>query len=246
MTPFLHFRAIEKHYGPVRALTGIDLSVEPGSVLALLGPNGAGKSTLFGCLLGLVRPTRGDIQLRGKPVTDADRQRCGYLAERIALYPQRTVLENGLFFAGLRNQPAAELECQLKRVGLYAVQDRPVRQLSKGMLQRLGLAIALCGQPELLVLDEPFNGLDPALLDGLQRILREENARGATLLVSTHTISAVEPLATHVAVLLQGRLVACSAVDALCAQHGAEASLEAVYHRIARGHLAGNLEEVLA
>ena len=246
MAPFLHFQSIEKRYGPVRALVGIDLSVEPGSVLALLGPNGAGKSTLFGCLLGLVRPTRGEIQLRGQPITDVDRHRFGYLAERIALYPQRTVLENGLFFARLKDQPAAELECQLKRVGLYAVQDRLVRQLSKGMLQRLGLAIALCGQPELLVLDEPFNGLDPALLDGLQRILREENARGATLLISTHTMSAIEPLATHVAILLQGRLAANSTLDELRAQHDCESSLEAVYHHTARQHLPGNLEEVLA
>ncbi len=246
MAALLHFRGVEKQYLSVRALAGIDLTVEPGSVLALLGPNGAGKSTLFGCLLGLVRPTQGDIQLRGKPVADADRQHFGYLAERIALYPQRTVLENGLFFARLRNQRAAELECQLKRVGLYAVQDRPVRQLSKGMLQRLGLAIALCGQPELLVLDEPFNGLDPALLDGLQRMLREENARGATLLISTHTMSAIEPLATHAAILLQGRLAASGPLEALRAQYGGEGSLEAVYHRIARQHSVGNLEEVFA
>ncbi len=246
MAPLLHFQAVEKRYGPVCALIGVDLAVEPGSVLALLGPNGAGKTTLFGCLLGLVQATGGQIQLRGRPITDADRYRFGYLAERIALYPQRTVLENGLFFARLKNQPAAELECQLKRVGLYAVQDRPVRHLSKGMLQRLGLAIALCGKPELLVLDEPFNGLDPALLDGLQRILREETARGATLLISTHTMSAVEPLATHVAILLQGRLAASGTLGALCAQHAGAGSLEAVYHRIARQHLAGNLEKVLA
>ncbi len=246
MVPLLQFRSIEKRYGPVQALAGVDLSVEPGSVLALLGPNGAGKSTLFSCLLGLVRPTRGEIQLRGRSITAADRYRFGYLAERIALYPQRTVLENGLFFARLKNQPAAELECQLKRVGLYAVQGRPVRHLSKGMLQRLGLAIALCGQPELLVLDEPFNGLDPALVDGLQRFLREETARGATLLISTHTMSAVEPLATHVAILLQGRLAASGTLDALCAQHVGAGSLEAVYHRIARQRLAGNLEEVFA
>jgi len=178
MASYLHFHSLEKHYGPVRALADVDLVVEQGSVLALLGPNGAGKTTLFGCLLGLVRPANGEIHLRGKSIADCDRRRFGYLAERVALYPQRTVLENGLLFARLKSQSAAELECQLKRVGLYTVQDRPVRQLSKGMLQRLGLAIALCGQPELLVLDEPFNGLDPALLDGLQGILREEQARG--------------------------------------------------------------------
>jgi ABC-2 type transport system ATP-binding protein len=247
ITTYLHFRSIEKRYGPVRALAAIDLPMERGNILALLGPNGAGKTTLFGCLLGLVRPTGGEIELRGKSITDADRRSFGYLAERVALYPQRTVLENGLFFARLKNQPPAEVESQLKRVGLYAVQDRPVRQLSKGMLQRLGLAIALCGQPELLVLDEPFNGLDPALLDDLQSILRAEHARGATLLISTHTMSAIEPLATHVAILLEGRLAVHSPLKALSAQFEGEGSLEAIYHRIARQQQpVGNLDEVLA
>ena len=111
------------------------------------------------------------------------------------------------------------------------------------MLQRLGLAIALCGQPELLVLDEPFNGLDPALLDGLQKILREENDRGATLLISTHTMSAIEPLGTHAAILLQGELAASGTLDELrTAQE--EDSLEAVYHQIARR--AAAREEVRA
>jgi ABC-type multidrug transport system ATPase subunit len=243
---YLQFHALEKRYGSVRALAEVDLVVEQGSVLALLGPNGAGKTTLFGCLLGLVHPTGGEIQLCGKPIAEADRRRFGYVAERVALYPQRTVRENGMLFARLKNQSADELECQLKRVGLDAVQDRPVRQLSKGMLQRLGLAIALCGKPELLVLDEPFNGLDPALLDGLQGILREEQARGATLLVSTHTMSAVEPLATDVAILLQGRLALCSRLQALRARYAEAGSLEAIYHRIARQQHAANLEVLAA
>ncbi len=238
MIPYLQFRSVEKRYGRVSALANIDPSIEAGGILALLGPNGAGKSTLFGCLLGLVHPTRGEVLLRGTPVTAAERTRFGYLAERVSLYPQRTVRENALFFARLREQPAAEMEQQLKRTGLYATQDRLVRELSKGMLQRLGLAIALCGRPELLVLDEPFNGLDPALLEGLQRILREEQARGATVLISTHTLSAVQPLATHVAILLEGRLAANSSLDGLRAQAAGETSLEAIYHRIARREAA--------
>ena len=121
-----------------------------------------------------------------------------------------------------------------ERVGLHSVRDRKVRQLSKGMLQRLGLAIALCGRPQLLILDEPFNGLDPALLDSLQSILREERERGATLLISTHTMSAIEPLASHVAILLQGRLAAFGTVDELRAEHAEFESLEFIYHQIAR------------
>src|SRR5207248_10635070 len=130
-------------------------------------------------------------------------------------------------------QPASELERQLKRVGLYGAQQRAAGQLSKGMLQRLGLAIALCGAPELLILDEPFNGLDPALLETLQGILAEERERGATLLVSTHTLSAVEPLATDVAVLLEGRLALHSSINALRRELGEE-SLELIYHAVAR------------
>jgi ABC-2 type transport system ATP-binding protein len=227
----IEFKNLGKRYGSLAALEDIKLRVESGSVLALLGPNGAGKSTLFGCLLGFVRPSAGGFSIDGGEGVCA-KLTIGYMPERIVLYPQSTVRENGLFFAQLKQQPAPELERQLKRVGLYDVQERPAGQLSKGMLQRLGLAIALCGNPELLILDEPFNGLDPALLESLQTILAEERQRGATLLVSTHTMSAVEPLATHVAVLLAGRLVAHGTLDALREQYN-ERSLEKVYHRIA-------------
>lgn len=234
MTPILQFNGIAKRYGAVRALDGVDLRVETGSIVALLGPNGAGKSTLFGCLLGLTRPTAGDVWLRGRPVGDKDRLRFGYVAERIALYPQRTVWDNAIFFARLKGQPPVEMERQLARVGLLDVCARKVRQLSKGMLQRLGLAIALCGRPELLVLDEPFNGLDPAHLDELREILFDEHKRGATLWIATHTMSAIEPLATHVAILLDGRVATCGTLDALQARYHDEPSLEAIYHRVAR------------
>jgi len=234
MNPYLQVSDLTKRYGRVCALEGVNLALEHGSVLALLGPNGAGKSTLFGCLLGLTLPTTGEIRLQGRPLADADLARMGYVAERVALYPHRTAWENAVFFAELKGLPGAEVDAQLKRVGLNPVRDRKVRQLSKGMLQRLGLAIALCGRPQLLILDEPFNGLDPALLDSLQTILREERERGATLLISTHTMSAIEPLASHVAILLRGRVAAFNTVDELRAEYGGTESLEAIYHQIAR------------
>jgi ABC-2 type transport system ATP-binding protein len=234
MNSYLRISGLTKRYGAICALAGIDLAIESGSVLALLGPNGAGKSTLFGCLLGLTWPNAGTIQLHGRLIEDADRLGIGYVAERDSLYPHRTVAENATFFAALKGYSAADADLQLQRVGLLAARDRKVRQLSRGMLQRLSLAIALCGQPELLVLDEPFNGLDPAVLDILQSILREENERGTTLLISTHTMSAVEPLASHVAILLHGRLAAFGSLDDLRAGSTAGDSLETIYHRIAR------------
>jgi Cu-processing system ATP-binding protein len=246
MNSLLQFKTIQKRFGKIVALNDVTLNVEQGSVLALLGPNGAGKSTLFGCLLGLIFPTTGEVLLREQNVRDCDRRAFGYVPERISLYPQRTVWENGLFFAKLRGHGAHELEKQLKRVGLYNVQDRKVRQLSKGMLQRLGLAIALCGEPKVLVLDEPFNGLDPVLLEQLQNILRAEKERGATLLISTHTISAVENLATHVAILLQGSVAANGTLAELRAKHPEQSSLENIYHTIARQSRSLSPEEIPA
>lgn len=240
MKPYLQICKLRKKYGPTTALDSVNLSVGRGRVLALLGPNGAGKSTLFGCLLGFTLPTTGAMLLEGKALTDTDRRDFGYAAERVAVYPQRTVLENAVFFADLKGLPAEEAERQLVRVGLSDALKRKARQLSKGMLQRLGLAIALAGQPRVLVLDEPFNGLDPALLGAFQEIVREEQARGATLLVSTHTISAIEPLANNVAVLLAGRLAAAGDVDDLRAQYAEFGSLESLYYKIAAA------EEVLA
>jgi ABC-type multidrug transport system ATPase subunit len=235
MNPHLQISNLTKRFGRNCALQNISLRVDRGAVLALLGPNGAGKSTLFGCLLGLTLPDSGEILLNGRTIAGSDRSNFGYVAERVALYWYRTVKENALLFARLKGHDPSSAEKQLSRVGLDSVVDRPVCQLSKGMLQRLGLAIALCGEPELLILDEPFNGLDPALLDVFQGVLCEEIQRGATLLISTHTISAVEPLATNVAVLLNGRLAAHGSVSELQDRYPDEESLESVYRRIARG-----------
>ena len=233
MKPFLQIRNLTKKYGATTALDSVEFSIERGRVLALLGPNGAGKSTLFGCLLGFTLPTGGTVLLEGEGLTENSRKDFGYTAERVAVYPLRTVLENAVFFADLKGLPGKEAQRQLARVGLGDALNRKARQLSKGMLQRLGLAIALCGQPRVLVLDEPFNGLDPALLGTFQGILREEHRRGATLLISTHTMSAIEPLADNVAVLLAGKLAAAGDLDDLRAQYAEFGSLESLYCKIA-------------
>jgi ABC-type multidrug transport system ATPase subunit len=234
MSAYLQISGLTKQYGRLCALSEVELNVARGKVLAVLGPNGAGKSTLFGCLLGLTFPTRGKILLEGRPITDADRASMGYAAERVSLFPHRTVAQNCAFFAQLKGQSMGAVENALARVGLKSVKNRKVGQISKGMLQRLGLAISLCGEPELLVLDEPFNGLDPVVLETVQNLLAEERERGTTILLSTHTLSAVEPLATHVAILLEGRLAATGSLDHLRAEQEDSASLEMIYRQIAR------------
>src|SRR5512143_721807 len=118
MSPYLQITNVTKRYGATRALEDVSLSLERGSVVAVLGPNGAGKSTLFGCLLGLTLPVCGEIRVDGRRLTDADRAQFGYLAERVALYPQRTAADNAGFFARLKGHSSAEMETQIERVGL--------------------------------------------------------------------------------------------------------------------------------
>src|SRR5215475_9950961 len=128
MNTYLQIDRLTKRYGTTAALNGINLCVERNQVLAVLGPNGAGKSTLFGCLLGFTLPTSGEMCLNRRPVTDAERARFGYAAERVALYPQLTVKDNAVFFAGLKGFSVSEAERQLKRVGLASVSKLPARQ----------------------------------------------------------------------------------------------------------------------
>jgi ABC-2 type transport system ATP-binding protein len=134
----------------------------------------------------------------------------------------------------LKGCPREEVHRQLSRVRLAAVANRKVRQLSKGMLQRLGLAVALLGQPELLVLDEPFNGLDPVVLDEFTAIIRQEQARGATAIISTHTISAIQSLASHVAILLGGKLALHASLAELRREGGSDSCLASLYQSVAR------------
>ncbi len=235
MKMYLRFEGLTKTYGPVRALDDLHLDVARGSILALLGPNGAGKSTLFGCLLGVIHPNAGRVILSGVPVNHFHRRRFGFVSDRITLYPHRTVRENASFLCRIKGADECEVDRQLARVGLGSVQHLRAAHLSRGMLQRLGLAIALCGQPEILVLDEPFNGLDPVLLEDVSDVLRAENDRGATLLIATHTLSAVEDLASHVAILLNGRIAVSDTTARLKAAHGCQPSLDKAYRIIARG-----------
>lgn len=192
-----------------RALAGVTLSIPRGSIFGLLGLNGAGKTTFIKTLLAVVRPSRGSVRvLGGSPELPEVRAKIGYLPERSYYPPTATALTHLRSIArlkGLAPSPG-ELERLLERVGLV-VNSAKVASYSKGMTQRLGLAAALLGRPELLLLDEPTDGIDPLGRLEVRRILVEERARGATVVLNSHLVAETERIADRVAILSGGRVL---------------------------------------
>ena len=189
---------VVKQYGPVRALDGIDLSLAPGTIALLRGPNGAGKSTLLRVLGALTRPTRGSVRVLGRdPFRSADaavRARVGFLGQSAALYGELTVEENLRFAAGLRGADGAQVARALDAFSLGDLRDRRARTLSQGFRRRVGLARALLGEPALLLLDEPWNGLDADSAATLSRLLESLRARGVAVLVASHATAELPKL----------------------------------------------------
>jgi Cu-processing system ATP-binding protein len=201
---------VAKDYGPVRALDGIDLALEPGTIALLRGPNGAGKSTLLRVLGALTRPTQGSVRLLERdPFSSRDaavRSRLGFLGQDAALYGELTVAENLRFAARLRGADERELGRVSELLDLGPVLDRRARTLSQGFRRRVGLARALLGEPALLLLDEPWNGLDAPSAARLSRLLETLRARGVAALVASHAASTELPKFDREFALERGRL----------------------------------------
>jgi len=182
---------VVKEYGPVRALAGIDLSLEPGTITLLRGANGAGKTTLLRILGALTRPTRGTVRVLGRdPFSSGDaavRAVVGFLGQSAALYGELSVEENLRFAANLRGVESREVERALESFALTRVREQRARTLSQGFRRRVGLARALLGEPALLLLDEPWNGLDAASAETLSRTLESLRGRGVATLVASHS-----------------------------------------------------------
>jgi ABC-2 type transport system ATP-binding protein len=209
-TPAVKAHRVTKHYGDVVALDGVDLEVRPGEIHALLGLNGAGKTTLIRILLGMVHPDAGSVSLGGVPVGDrAAWGRVGYLVESPSAYPELTVRENLEVVRRLRRLPDRRtVEEAVDLFGLRPYADRRARALSLGNLQRLGLAKALLHRPDLVILDEPVNGLDPAGVVEIRTLLRDlAHERGMTVLLSSHLLAEVARLADRIGVLHEGQMV---------------------------------------
>lgn len=203
-------RALRKHFGRIRAVDGLDLTVPRGSLFGFLGPNGAGKSTTIRLLTGLVAPTSGDAEVLGVPVSRRLElgSRVGALVEEPAFYPHLTAWQNLALLASLSgNVPRQRLEQVLDIVGLSAVAGRRVGGFSRGMKQRLGIAQALVPRPELLILDEPASGLDPEGMAEVRELLTSLRDEGITIFLSSHLLAEVEAICTHVAVIARGQVV---------------------------------------
>jgi ABC-2 type transport system ATP-binding protein len=207
--------------GSTVALDRLDLSVQEGGVYGFLGPNGAGKTTTIRCLLGLVRPTLGRTRLLGADSSNELARvigRVGSIVETPAMYPRFSGRRNLELLARLNGIGPKTVDATLDRVGLHGRADDHVRTYSLGMKQRLGIAAALLKDPELLILDEPANGLDPAGIKEVRDLLRTLGGEGRTVFVSSHQLSEVQVMCDRVAILSRGRCVAAGPVGEVLAR----------------------------
>lgn len=233
----ISYEKFSKRYGDVKAVEPLDLIVAPGETLTFVGPNGSGKTTLLKAALGLVRPTEGRVTVRGFDVAmdgRAARSAIGYMPQRLGFPEGATPRELLRLFARLRGTDLPQPEMLLDRVGLDGALDRQVEALSGGMRQRLGIAVALLGDPDVLVLDEPSAALDPTGALMMRDLLRALRREGKTIVISSHDLSEVEALADRMAVLVAGRLVAVGTAAELASRfnlkHGS--GVEEIYRSL--------------
>ena len=207
----LQLSGLHKRYGEVRALDGASLSIAPGRMLGFLGPNGAGKTTAMRSVFGLVRLDAGEVSWKGMPIGPEQRLQFGYMPEQRGLYPRMKVVEQLVYFAELhgmsRTDAAASAARWLATLGLSDRGDDRLEQLSHGNQQRVQLAAALVHDPDLLILDEPFSGLDPVAVETLAGSLQAEAAKGKAVVFSSHQLDLVEDLCEDVVIINQGRNV---------------------------------------
>jgi ABC-2 type transport system ATP-binding protein len=212
-------REASKRFGSVVALAGCSFQAGRGRILGFLGPNGAGKTTAMRSIFGLVRLDAGQLFWDQRPISHRDQRRFGYMPEARGLYPRMKTLDQVCYFAQLHGMDLASARqsaaSMLERLGLSDQALLAVEELSHGNQQRVQLAVALVNEPELLVLDEPFSGLDPVGVAALGAVIREEAARGAAIVFSSHQLDLVQELCDDVAIISRGNVVLTGALQAV-------------------------------
>ncbi len=215
----LDISGLTKRYGDVAALDDVSFSVSPGRMTGFVGANGAGKTTTMRIMLGIARPDTGEVHWHDRPITAAERVRIGYLPEERGLYPKMRLLEQLVFFGRLhglsRGTASRRARALLDRFGLTDRAGDRLEALSLGNAQRVQIAAALLFDPELLILDEPFSGLDPVAVETMGAVLRERATAGVPVLFSSHQLDLVERLCDDLVVIDAGRVVAAGEADEL-------------------------------
>ena len=209
--------AVTKRYGDFTAVDTLSFTAAAGSILGFLGPNGAGKTTALRMALGLVAPTSGRVAVLGKSDAASVRQRIGFLPEERGLYRRMTPVAAIAFFASLKGVAPAEgrrkAKALLESQGLGGAMNRQIRSLSKGMAQKVQLLSSIAHDPDLVILDEPFGGLDPVNQQSLEDLIRGLARRGATVIFSTHVMQHAERLCDHIVLIAKGRKIFDGSVD---------------------------------
>ncbi|MDN5765992.1 MAG: ATP-binding cassette domain-containing protein [Humibacillus sp.] len=218
----IEVRGLSRSFGEIRAVDDVSFTVRGGELTGFVGGNGAGKTTTMRMIMGVLSISAGDVLWRGQPISALDRRSFGYMPEERGLYPDQAVLDQLVYLGRLRGIGTAaakkSVTDHLERLGLAERAKDKVQTLSLGNQQRVQIIAALMGQPQALVLDEPFSGLDPQAVDSMADLLREHTSRGVPVLFSSHQLDLVERLCERLVVLAGGKVVAAGTADALRTQ----------------------------
>lgn len=220
----LEFEGVSKSFAETKVIRDVSFSVEQGEIFGLLGPNGAGKTTLIRLLLDIIKPDSGDIRVLGGTLTPAVKDRIGYLPEERGLYRKTKLLDMLVYLAQLKNVPKKEAQANaeelLKSLELYEYRGKRVEELSKGMQQKIQFLSSIIHDPELVILDEPFSGLDPVSTKTVKAKILEYRSSGRTIILSTHMMEQAQKLCDRILMLNKGQQVLYGTVAGIRKEHG--------------------------
>ncbi len=208
MSNILEINNLSKRYGKIQAVNNLSLTVEPGNIYGILGPNGSGKTTTLGIILGVIRANSGNFKWFGENPRPQSRKRIGAILETPNFYTYLSAYKNLKIVADIKEIGYDRIEPVLKLVNLYERRNDPMSNYSLGMKQRLALASSLVADPEVLVLDEPTNGLDPQGIADVREVIQKTAKEGKTIIIASHILDEIEKICTHVAVIKKGNLLA--------------------------------------